>query len=228
MAFLLWHIMKCNNIKHMEQQKGMQLMLLITLAWALYARTVMLLVFQQHRQLCMAALLAVVVAWQGSGRLWYRYPRNAGLWHLLSDDAVPVTVKDEVLYHACRMHLALFGQLCDMLAPYLPLGPQAVPVRQAVAAVLYRLAHNASVWEVAQAFGLGCSTVVLLTHRICDALVQQYGPVLLYIPDDVQTCMGEFAALCGLPNVVGALDGKIFRLDRAPSRSPYLIIQNLT
>ena len=179
-------------------------------------------------QACMSSILSCTLshhaAWivllstvaRCSKRSWYRYPRVGGLWSLISDDTVNLAVKEHTLMAACRMRMDDFGELVDRLAPYLPSGDRAVPYRQAVAAVLFRLAHNASVWVVSEEFGLGPSTVVQLTQIICHALATDLGEEFLRLPSDVSQVMGEFSQLCGLPNVVGAMDGKIFQLDRAP------------
>lgn len=86
---------------------------------------------------------------------------------------------------------------------------RAVPLDKRVAVGLYRLASSAEERTIANAFGLGRSTVNTIFREFCAVVRRELGPKFIRFPtqNELAEHLRQFTAVTGFPQGVGALDG---------------------
>lgn len=107
-----------------------------------------------------------------------------------------------------------FNYLCDQLRPHIEKVDthlrSAIGVQKRVAITLWRLATNVEYRTIAQLFGVGTSTVCIIVHETCTAIVSILTPRLIRLPRGdvaVQQVIDGFEARWGFPQCGGAIDG---------------------
>ena len=83
------------------------------------------------------------------------------------------------------------------------------------------LANTGTLREYGKIFGIGATSLGYTFRRVCLAIIEKFQSTLIQFPsteDDWKTCIGEFSALFGMPNVVAAIDGSHIRIN-SPTKS---------
>jgi hypothetical protein len=145
-----------------------------------------------------------------------RERKVGGLWMELQAQ-MEQPVNSPLFFRSFRMSPEKFFTLVDIVAPHIV--HACCPPAQFVGVCLYRLATNATVWMVSEEFDVAEGSVVNYTAEFAEimtsrAVLSQW----LKLPrgQALVDVMQQFRAWCGLPNVAGAADGKIFKLSHAP------------
>jgi len=106
----------------------------------------------------------------------------------------------------------MFDHLCTQLAPYMQYENtqlrQALSVKKRVAIALWVLASSAEYRIVAHLFGVGRSTVCVVIHEVCAAVVEHL-PKYIRFPrvEQQQQYIDYFESIWGVPQCIGAIDG---------------------
>lgn len=167
-----------------------------------------------HLQHMIRALAAVVdINWSKRSR------KSGGLWTMVQDSMQDPARNVFMFYKAFRMPVDKFALLVTLVAPHV----QHVECHPAklVAVALFRFAHNCQTCFISEHFNIASGSVATYTREFMRVLIMH--DVLgwmMQVPrgQAVADTMHAFWQWCGLPNVVGAADGKIFKLARAPAR----------
>ena len=87
------------------------------------------------------------------------------------------------------------------------------------AATLYWLAHAGTFKTAAHGFAIAKQTDSKHARRVIQALFEHWVPEMIVIPegDEVLRVMDDFRQFCGLPQVVGAIDGTYLKMLKRPS-----------
>lgn len=123
-----------------------------------------------------------------------------------------------------RMSKASIFSIANMLAPLIAKKDtkyrRAIPVAVRVACVLYKLANGSSLLVCSELFAMGKSTISLAIRDVVKAINMVFRQEISW-PQGIrlQTCMVDFHDWCGLPGVVGAIDGTHFAI-RKPHAAP--------
>lgn len=174
---------------------------------------VMVMSSAQYLQLIAMISLAHVLN-PAAGRK--RKRRSGGLWDLMRCDMSPAA-KDEIYHKAFRMGVVHFNGLVNMLNPYIH--HSSLEPGRFIGIVLFRFSQNASTWVVADEFQVCEATVTNSTAEFVNIMTcPAVCCTLMVFPEGQALCdtMHDFREWCGLPNVAGAADGKVFRLAQAP------------
>ena len=84
----------------------------------------------------------------------------------------------------------------------------AIPVLVRVACTLFKLTHGASLFICSEMFAIGKSTVSLVLHDIVQAINMTVRSEIAWPSGEkMRETEARFHALCGLPGVLGAIDG---------------------
>lgn len=112
-----------------------------------------------------------------------------------------------------RMSHATFKFICQRLEPYLKHSKKFVrapiSVEKQVAIALYKLTSCAEYRVVANQFGTHKTTVHRCVYKVCEAIYAEFKDDYLKLPNEMeaQEIADGFEKMCGLPNVIGAIDG---------------------
>jgi len=111
-----------------------------------------------------------------------------------------------------RMARSSFQRLVNLVGPHLlsqlP-GRKPLPVHERLAIALWRLGTNDSYRSVATLFNISKASAWEFTHSVSSAIVEAMVRSYVHFPtgDRKARIIAKFRQLCGLDNVVGALDG---------------------
>ncbi|VEN48856.1 unnamed protein product [Callosobruchus maculatus] len=106
-----------------------------------------------------------------------------------------------------------FHFICERLRPYLQPKEKYVrtsaTVEKKVAITLYKLASCAEYRIVANQFGIHKSSVHVYVYDVINAIYAEFGTEYLSMPNELEAeeVSQGFESMCGLPNVIGAIDG---------------------
>ena len=120
-----------------------------------------------------------------------------------------------------RMSRKTFQILCAELHLYIFKNDtgfrNAVPVDKQTAVTLYYLSDEGGMEKVANAFGIGKSTVSVIIRRVTKATSVHLTPKYIQIPStekEVQEMVGQFYERQGFPQCLGAVDGTHIAIKR--------------
>ncbi|KAK8651419.1 hypothetical protein V6N13_141020 [Hibiscus sabdariffa] len=139
-------------------------------------------------------------------RLWVK-DRSQDWWDRCNHQDFP----EEEFRKAFRMSKSTFGLICRELEPVVmkknTMLRDAIPVRQRVAACIWRLATGEPLRLVSKRFGLGISTCHKLLLEVCSAINTVLMPKFLQWPDErkMKEIKEEFRLISGIPNIGGSL-----------------------
>ncbi|GMJ11870.1 hypothetical protein like AT5G12010 [Hibiscus trionum] len=139
-------------------------------------------------------------------RLWVK-DRSQDWWDRCNNQDFP----EEEFRKAFRMSKSTFGLICTELEPVVmkrnTMLRDAIPVRQRVAACIWRLATGEPLRLVSKRFGLGISTCHKLVLEVCSAINTVLMPKFLQWPDEekMKGIKEEFESISGIPNIGGSL-----------------------
>ncbi|KAL4341155.1 hypothetical protein GQ457_08G010500 [Hibiscus cannabinus] len=139
-------------------------------------------------------------------RLWVK-DRSQDWWDRCNHQDFP----EEEFRKAFRMSKSTFGLICRELEPAVmkknTMLRDAIPVRQRVAACIWRLATGEPLRLVSKRFGLGISTCHKLVLEVCSAINTVLMPKFLQWPDEkkMKEIKEEFKLISGIPNIGGSL-----------------------
>jgi DDE superfamily endonuclease len=146
-----------------------------------------------------------------------RRRKVGGLWMEVQARMAQPASSSPLFWRSFRMQPADFTRLVAIVAPHIR--HAMCPPAQFVGVCLYRLAHGHSVWHVAEEFDVAEGSVTNYTTEFVHIMTSpSVLSVWLKVPrgQALIDCMQQFRVWCGLPNVAGAADGKVFRLCHAP------------
>lgn len=114
--------------------------------------------------------------------------------------------------------------MADMLSPYIQKQDtrfwDAIPATVKVAVTLYKLCQGASLLICSEQFALGKSTVCLSVQEVVRAVNVHFRHEIAWPSGNrLLQSMADFRDCCGLPGVVGAIDGTHFQIKK-PSIGP--------
>lgn len=126
-----------------------------------------------------------------------------------------------------KQHLRLtpyiFDMICDKLASDLSPGRcarhDALNVPMKVACALWRLANPSSFRDCSTSLHVSLATVHKWTLPVCKLIVKHFHRSMLRAPDSLaekQALAEGFRCKGALPNVIGAVDGTHFEIERPP------------
>ncbi|XP_019059397.1 PREDICTED: putative nuclease HARBI1 [Tarenaya hassleriana] len=139
-------------------------------------------------------------------RLWVK-DRSGAWWEECSHEDYP----EEDFKRAFRMSRSTFEAICEELNSAVAKEDtalrNAIPVRQRVAACIWRLATGEPLRLVSKKFGLGISTCHKIVLEVCKAIKDVLMPKYLQWPDDeaLRNITEEFESISGVPNIVGSM-----------------------
>ena len=147
-------------------------------------------------------------------RQWVRPGRNNIWWNIISG----ISLQDEWRENF-RVSRETFDYLCNELRPFLQKKEthlrKPVSVETQVAVTLYYLSDEGRLRKVANAFGLGRSTVSTIIRQVTHVISSYLGPKFIKLPNsaqDVETLASKFYATRGFPQCIGAVDGTHFSI----------------
>ena len=143
-------------------------------------------------------------------RFWIKPGRTQSWWDSFSNNIVP----PEEWRDNFRMSRASFFSLCDTLRPFVQQQStrmrSPVEVERQVALTLYYLADKGRMRKTANAFGLSRSTVSNVVRKVCHAICEHMGPLLIRLPkteQEVKEKTKKFFEVWQFPQCLGAVDG---------------------
>jgi hypothetical protein len=142
--------------------------------------------------------------------MWVRPGRTSIWW----DNFIDSVMIEEEWRENFRLSKVNFFKLCNELEPYLRKKStnmrKTISVEKQVAVTLYYLADEGRYRKVANAFGLGKSTVSGIVRRTCGVISAVLGPKYITLPktkEEVQEAVNMFYEKHGFPQCIGAIDG---------------------
>ena len=148
-------------------------------------------------------------------RHWVRPGRNNIWWKNIISG---ISLQDEWRENF-RVSRETFDYLCNELRPFLQKKEthlrKPVSVETQVAVTLYYLSDEGRLRKVANAFGLGRSTVSTIIRQVTHVISSYLGPKFIKLPNsaqDVETLASRFYATHGFPQCIGAVDGTHFSI----------------
>ncbi|XP_071044624.1 putative nuclease HARBI1 [Parasteatoda tepidariorum] len=107
-----------------------------------------------------------------------------------------------------RINRSTFTIICDFLRPHLQkkkVVRDVFSVEVGIAVMLLRLSSSSELRNIAELFGMARSTVCVIVQQTTRVVVSCY----MEVPegDEVSIATDSFFGVCGLPGVLGALDG---------------------
>uniref|UniRef100_G3MTI8 DDE Tnp4 domain-containing protein n=1 Tax=Amblyomma maculatum TaxID=34609 RepID=G3MTI8_AMBMU len=162
---------------------------------------------RQYAEARCRRIMAITARLCSSERRLWAYPRGQS-WY---ETTVPHLPDSEFRAHF-RVTRSIFRyilNLCECMQRQDTAMRRAVPLDKRVAVSLYRLASSAEERTIANAFGLGRSTVNTIFREFCAVVVRQLGTKLVRLPkrSELAEHLRQFTAVTGFPQGVGALDG---------------------
>ena len=123
-----------------------------------------------------------------------------------------------------RMSKKSVMALADLLKPHVHRQDTryriAIPVLIRVACTLFKLAQGASLLICSEMFAIGKSTVSIILREVVNAITETMRHELTWPTGDrLRECQADFKNLCGLPAVVGAIDGTHISISK-PQHGP--------
>ena len=111
-----------------------------------------------------------------------------------------------------RVSRPTFAYLVSELKPTLErqdFPRSSIPADQRIAITLWRLGTNVEYRTISHLFGVGLSTVCVLVHQVCQAIVEKLAPRYIKLPNDdsIQTIVDGFLHRWQFPQCAGAIDG---------------------
>ena len=142
-------------------------------------------------------------------RFWIRPGRTNAWWNnVISDRVIAEEWRENF-----RMSKTSFTKLCDELRPYLNKTDtrmrECLSVELQVAATLYYLADEAHYRKIANAFGIGLSTVSKVIRNTSYVIARVLGPKYIRTPsteDEVMRSVRNFFSNFGFPQCLGGID----------------------
>ena len=142
-----------------------------------------------------------------SSRLVWTKPRNTSFL-----DEVVIKWDDEEFKKNFRLTRATFQYLCSELQPHLQkmtVVRTPISIEKRVSIALWRLGTNVEYRTISHLFGVGLSTVCVVVHEVCKAIVETLAARYIKMPegDQLKTVVSGFATKWSFPQCVGAVDG---------------------
>lgn len=161
---------------------------------------------RRHRRRSKRLLLAAVLQCTRQRALWM-YPRPNS-WYETTLPHLP----DSGFRDNFRMNRPTFHYIvgvCENMRRQDTSMRKAIALEKRVAIGLYRLATSAEERTVANLFGVSPASVNMIFREFCAVIVNNLEAQLVCFPKlhELQEHMRQFAAVCGFPQGVGALDG---------------------
>ena len=145
-----------------------------------------------------------------TSRFWVR-PGRSSLWW---DNILSGIVIDEEWIENFRMCRKSFDELCNYLGPIISKKTTTlrapISVEKQVAVTIYYLSDEGRMRKVANAFGIGRSTVSKIIRRVSQAISKYLGDEFIYLPNTkqkVEEMATNFYNAHGFPQCIGAVDG---------------------
>ena len=111
-----------------------------------------------------------------------------------------------------RVSRDTFTYICSELQPVLKKTfavRKPISVEQRVAMTLWRIGTNVEFRTISHLFGVGVSTVCVITHEVCEAIVTVLGGTYIRVPqgNDIEKVVDGFISRWQFPQCAGAVDG---------------------
>jgi hypothetical protein len=123
-----------------------------------------------------------------------------------------------------RCRKSTFDRIADMVEakwnlhfPFPDPVKSVFTIRERVAVTIYHLTHCCSYSSSGSEFGMSKSRTILFVNQVITVLLLSYKKRFIHLPRNHNEWMqnaSEFEAIAGLPNVVGAIDGSLFAIQR--------------
>ena len=143
-------------------------------------------------------------------QLWVRPGRVKTWWENFMDDTVVASEWRENF----RMKKDSFLNLCNELRPFLEKKSttmrEPLSVETQVAIALYYLSEEGRYRKIANAFGVGKSTVSETVRNVCNVISKECGPKYIKLPstiEEVESLSDGFYKTHNFPQCIGAIDG---------------------
>lgn len=140
---------------------------------------------------------------------WWRKERSVAWWERI----VKLHFTEEDFISNFRLSKASFNFICFRLKKYLcaELNQVREPfaVDKICAIALYTLSSCAEYRVIANQFGTNKCMVHKCLYAFCKAVSKEFSDEYLQMPNETEAeqVMGGFEKMCGIPNIVGAIDG---------------------
>ena len=141
-------------------------------------------------------------------RLCWIKPRSCDWW----DNVVPMFTNEDWKQNF-KVTKSTFDFICNRLDPYLKPNKNLIRpstgTQKKVAIALYKLASCAEYRVVANQFGTHKSVIQQYLYRFSEAVIAEFTKDYLSFPcnSEVDELTHGFKVLCGIPNIIGAIDG---------------------
>jgi hypothetical protein len=166
-----------------------------------------------------------------AGRDWWVFPKSHTEWEVIQNKIwrTSPALLDSKWKQYYRMPYTTYLELVEELRPWMERQNTrfraAIPIKKAVAMVLYRLAKGHAPRDVADRFGVGTTTVHEYTHLMCSILADHTKLLRKYITvpsgSRLQRIIAKFKDLTAIDNFAGAIDGSHIKLHRKPANKYY-------
>ena len=161
--------------------------------------------FTSH--IAIAAALRLLLGNQLERRVWAK-PRSASFYQ----DIVPGWNDAYFKANFCLLSHATFAYLVNELQPVMQrqeLIRSTIPLDRRVAIALWRLGANVKYRTISHLFGVALSSVCVIVHEVCEAIVVVLGPQYIKLPqgEGWQTVVNGFLQRWQFPQYAGALIG---------------------
>lgn len=141
-------------------------------------------------------------------RFW-RKERSIDWWERI----VKLHFTEEDFISNFRLSKTSFNFICFRLKKYLcselNIVREPLTVEKKCAIALYTLSSCAEYRVIANQFGTNKCIVHKCLYAFCEAVVREFSQEYLQMPNETEAeqVMSGFEKMCGIPNVVGAIDG---------------------
>lgn len=149
---------------------------------------------------------SVVIKRKRSRKGWWVKQRSSDWWNRI----VQKHFTEEDWLSNFRMTSNTFKYICNRLRPHLL--PKENYVRQPlkkVAIAIYKFASCAEYRVIANQFGTNKCVVHKCIYDFCKAMCKEFSKEIPTMPNEIeaQEIAFKFEEICGIPNVIGAIDG---------------------